>query len=160
MLMTIEKKSDYEKQLANAREKKLEALQAAEAARGLADLSENAEYSSAIDNVKRYNKEILELEEILNEAKIVSEDSSPNIIVGSKIRVEHLDKETKQVIPMINEKGESVPYRTFVLEEKGDSIHKGSIGIDSPLGKVILNGLSGEYLVAVQNGILYRVTKM
>ena len=114
----------------------------------LGDLRENEEYATAIANSARLSNRKLELEKILDEATVVPSDNSPRISIGSVIDVVRLNKDGTDA-------GEA---RRFTLETSGDTVIKKIIGVDSPLGREILNGVSGIYTVQNNGGIKYRVT--
>ena len=150
MQITEKKFIEAKKELANvslALEKSLEE-QSKAAAQG--DLSENEEYATARANSSRLMNRKKELERVIEEAVIVSDDNSPRIALGSKIEVTR-----------VNEKDEPIAEtRTFTLEAEGDTILKKVIGVDSPLGKEILNGVDGVYQVQNNGGIRYYVKKI
>lgn len=123
-----------------------EALKEVRDAAALGDLKENEEYATARSNSERLINRKSEIESILAEAVVVEADKSPIITIGSTIRVSREDR------PGV--------IRTFVLENSGNTVLDGILGVDSPLGKEILNGTDGNYYVHVNGGIKYHVEKV
>lgn len=128
-------------------EQSKEAMRAA-AAEG--DLRENAEYESARDKVVVLTKQKSELEEELDRAEIVYEDNSQRITIGSYVEVTKVDRKNQPL----------GPTRTFRVEEHGDTVIAGILGVHSSLGKIILNGTSNYYDIPDNGGIRYQVKKV
>lgn len=114
------------------------------------DLSENEEYATARANSERLGKKKRELESLLAEAEVTAIDRSPQIVVGSTVDVTVADSKG-------NPLGES---RRFVLEISGNTVLDGILGVDSPLGREVLNGTDGVYFVHSNGGIYYLVKKV
>lgn len=114
------------------------------------DLSENEEYATARANSERLMKRKRDIECELSDVEIVPMDQSPKISLGSTVRVTKVSKNGESL-------GET---RQFVLESAGDTVLKGILGVNSPLGKEILNGSDGIYFVHVNGGIYYKVEKV
>lgn len=114
------------------------------------DLSENEEYASARANSERLLKRKRDIEYELSDVEIVPMDQSPKISLGSAVKV---TKVTKDGIPLAE-------ARQFILESVGDTVLKGILGVNSPLGKEILNGSDGIYFVHTNGGIYYKVEKV
>ena len=114
------------------------------------DLSENEEYASARANSERLLKRKRDIEYELSDAEIVPMDQSPKISLGSTVKV---TKVTKDGTPLAE-------ARQFILESAGDTVLKGILGVNSPLGKEILNGSDGIYFVHTNGGIYYKVEKV
>lgn len=150
MKLTEKKYTELTRELRVVKDLLEESLAEQEAAAAAGDLRENEEYSTARANSERLNNRKRELEYILSEVEIVPADNSPSIVLGSVIDV------TK-----VTEAGEPLgETRRFTLETEGDTILAGVIGIESPLGREILNGTSGVYFVHSNGGIYYRVDKV
>lgn len=111
------------------------------------DLRENEEYATARANSERLLNRKSELENFLVEATVVEADNSPIISIGSRIRVTRVDVSPSEA-------------REFILETSGTTILDGVLGVDSPLGKTILNGTDGIYTVHNNGGIKYKVEKI
>lgn len=111
------------------------------AARALGDLSENAEYDSAREEVSKLKSERAELLDLLK-SDIVDYDTSDNITVGSLVNVE----------------SPSLPDKLLLLvADKGDAIIEGILSTGSALGRSVIGNKSGNYKV---NGELFIVTKI
>lgn len=122
--------------------------QAAAAAAG--DLRENEEYETSRANSERLSNRKRELENLLSDADVVQNDNTPRISLGSTVDV------TK-----VNADGTPLSEtRRFVLESEGDTVLKRTLGVESPLGKEILNGTNGIYFVHNNGGIYYHVAKV
>ena len=100
-------------------------------AKALGDLSENAEYQEAL-SVQSFNEgRIMELEEILRQAKLISEEvghKHESVEVGSQIKVE--SKLGAQQFAIVGS-SEVDPAKGFISDE-------------SPLGKAFLGHKNGE----------------
>lgn len=100
-------------------------------AKALGDLSENAEYQEAL-SVQSFNEgRIMELEEILRQAKLISEEvghTHEAVEVGAQIRVE--SKFGAQQFVIVGS-SEADPANGFISDE-------------SPLGKAFLGHKNGE----------------
>lgn len=111
-----------------------------EAAKSLGDLSENAEYQEAKDAQSQNESRIVELDEILREAVLISEDHRTDIVdIGSTVEV-------------VSPQG-AVSY-TIVGSEESDPT-TGKISNESPLGKAFLGKKKGETVeVKTPSGVL------
>lgn len=117
-------------------------------ARNLGDLSENAEYVAAREELSFIDGRIDELEELLRKASIIRESNGPSgakktVKLGSKVTLHHNGK--KEVFSVVGE-WEADP------EEK-------KISHESPLGKALLGRGVGETVrvEAPAGKILYKV---
>ena len=150
MQVTEKKFIELKKELAVVTNELETALEAVGNAANLGDLSENEEYATARAAASRLQARKAELIKTLDEAEVIASDNSPRISLGSTVEV------TK-----VNSKGEALgETRTFVLETSGDTVLKKVLGVESPLGKEILNGTDGIYTVQNNGGISYRVKKV
>lgn len=102
-------------------------------AKELGDLSENAEYSSAKDEQSFIEGRIEEIEEILKHAKVVKNNNSDTVGIGSPVKVE-IDGEVDDF--------------EIVGPTESDP-EKGKISVDSPVGLALLGHKKGDK-VAVQ----------
>lgn len=127
-----------------------ESLLAQGKAAELGDLSENEEYATARAASARLMNRKSELEKMISEAVVVPNDNSPRISIGSTVDVVRVNRDDEPI-------GEP---RRFTLEAHGDTVLKRIIGAGSPLGKEIMNGVSGIYTVQNSGGIRYRVIKV
>lgn len=150
MKITEKRFLELTKELRDVKEALEESLKDQAAAAAAGDLSENEEYATARANSERLGNKKREIESIIAEAEVVPVDRSPQISLGSTIEVTRVTADGKPL---------SEP-RTFVLETSGDTILKGVIGVESPLGKEILNGSDGIYFVHNNGGVHYLVKKI
>ncbi|MNM90662.1 transcription elongation factor GreA [compost metagenome] len=102
-----------------------------EEAAALGDRSENAEYDSAKAALSEARTEKARLEELLK-YEIVEYDKSASITEGSIIKVSS---------PALKKE------RLLMIASTGDAIIDGVLSTDTPLGRMILGGFSGEYTV-------------
>jgi transcription elongation factor GreA len=115
----------------------------------MGDISENAEYDTAIAAKEDLERKIAEFENILKTAKIIR-DSKTNdrIIPGKKFDV--IDKKTNKKY-------------TFTLVGFGESNpSEGKITTDSPLGTAFLNKKLGDEVIvnAPKGKIVYLIKKI
>lgn len=98
-------------------------------ARELGDLSENSEYAAAKQDLSFMDGRILELEEILHNAKLITNNHSKNMVdVGCKV-VLHVDGKKEEFM--------------LVGEWEADPKEK-KISHESPLGKALMGKKVGE----------------
>lgn len=98
------------------------------AARDQGDLSENSEYDAARDHYRDLHNEIVQLSNEIENCEIVHDDKSPIIRIGSTIKVVQLN-EANEIIGS---------EKLLTVAQHGDTIIRKTLGITSPLGKVIL----------------------
>jgi transcription elongation factor GreA len=112
-------------------------------ARELGDLSENSEYAAAKQDLAFIDGRILELEEIIHEAKIVTNHPKSQIDVGCKVTL------------TVNGKKEEF---TMVGEWEADPKEK-KISHESPLGKALLGKKVGDKVEveAPAGMVLYKI---
>jgi len=124
-----ELKKEYD-QLNSVRRPEL--LERVSQARSMGDLSENAEYTAARDELTFVDGRLDELEEIINQANIIQEDhgkgSHSLVKLGS--------------IVILNVKGKKEEF-TLVGEWEADPKEK-KISHESPLGKALIGKKVGE----------------
>ena len=118
-------------------------------ARGFGDLSENSEYDEAKNEQGKLYSRIAELEEILENAVIISEESAADlnrISIGCKIVVTNLNT------------GKKMPVFKIVGSQEADAMH-GAMSEDSPFGKAVMGAAVGdEVKVEAPNGVIpYRI---
>lgn len=117
--------------------KRRELSKAVKEAREHGDISENAEYDAAKDAQGMNEKRVAELEEILSNAKIISDEhmSADTALIGATVRIKDL------------ESGEEIEY-TLVSEQESD-FEAGRIAISSPVGRGLL-GRKEKDVVEIQ----------
>ncbi|MCS7184083.1 MAG: transcription elongation factor GreA [Patescibacteria group bacterium] len=136
-------KEVYEKLKAELeRLKRIERKEIAEkikTAKEFGDLSENAEYQSALEEQKKLERRIFELENLLKTAKVIKSKpiKSDRINIGSEVEVINLENKKSIKLTIVGF-GESDPL-------------KGKISSDSPMGKSLLGKRVGE-VVEIQVG--------
>ncbi|MBI2052945.1 MAG: transcription elongation factor GreA [Candidatus Ryanbacteria bacterium] len=92
-------------------------------AKGLGDLSENAEYQEAKEEQMINETEIIKLEDLLSRAKLISHAGSEVVRIGSTVFVQKNGNTKEQFI--------------IVGREEADPV-RGKISHESPLGKSFL----------------------
>ena len=97
-------------------------------ARSFGDLKENQEYTDARDEQRQIETRILEIEDILKNAKISETGSFKEVAVGAKVRIKILGKEHEYMI---------------VGEVEADPLN-GRISDISPIGKAIMGKKVGD----------------
>lgn len=102
-------------------------------ARSQGDLSENADYDAARDQQAKIAARIKELELIIKNAVIISEDSGNNL--GKTIKIRFLDN--------VEEDEEEVETYQIVGSLQADPLN-GLISNESPLGKAVLDKKVGD----------------
>lgn len=108
--------------------KRPEILNRVSAARSMGDLSENAEYTVAREELSFIDGRIDELEELLKQVVIISNNHSNTIKLGSTVKV-HTGKDLEEF--------------TLVGEWEADPKEK-KISHESPLGKALIGKKVGE----------------
>ena len=112
--------------------KRKEIAQKIKEAREQGDLSENAEYDAAKDEQRSIEARIEELEKIIKNAEVISEDNMDHDVVNIGSTVEFLDME-------FNEK---LTYRIVGSTEM--NILEGLISNESPLGAALIGSSVGQ----------------
>lgn len=112
-------------------------------ARGLGDLSENSEYAAAKQDLAFIDGRIVELEEIIRIAKVVSTHGKSMVDVGCKVTL-HMNGK-KEIF-------------TVVGEWEADPSQK-KISHESPLGRALMGKKSGDAIEveAPAGKILYKI---
>lgn len=115
--------------------------------RVLGDISENAGYQSAREDLTRIDDRINELEEIIKNSSVKSADGSKTVEVGSKVTLKEKN-------------GNLVIYELVGVSESDPLNNK--ISYESPIGKAILKKKVGdEAIVVTPNGqITFEITKL
>ena len=115
------------KNLKNSKRK--EVAESLDYARGLGDLSENAEYHEARAMQANVEERISKLEQILKNATVVEDKHGDHAVIGSTVTVE-------------KDSGEE---RTFMIVGSAESDMKsGKISNRSPIGAAVLGKKKGE----------------
>ncbi len=128
--LTADGKKDLEKELEELIANRPVIAEKIATARAFGDLSENEEYSSARNEQKLTENRILEIQEILKNAKIIKAGKRTTISLGTNVKLDL--------------GGRKLEY-TVVGATEADPL-KGKISNESPIGKVILGHKEGETL--------------
>lgn len=128
--LTADGKKDLEKELEELIASRPVIAEKIATARAFGDLSENEEYSSARNEQKLTENRILEIQEILKNAKIIKAGKRTTISLGTNVKLDL--------------GGRKLEY-TVVGATEADPL-KGKISNESPIGKVILGHKEGETL--------------
>lgn len=121
-------------------EKSREIADRIEKAKELGDLSENAEYTQAKEDMSFTQGRILELQDLINRAVVIEEKAhGDTVAIGSTVQVKFDDKE-----------------KTFTIVGSNESDPlKGKISNESPLGMALLGKKVGEVAeVKVPSGMV------
>ena len=132
--LTKEKFEELKKELEFLKtDKRKEVAESLEYAKGLGDLSENAEYHEARETQASIEDRIAKLESILETAIIVSEKHGGIVNIGSTVVVK-------------KDKSDATQTFSIVGSEEVDVSH-GKISIHSPLGGVLIGKKKSEHIV-------------
>jgi transcription elongation factor GreA len=138
-------KKEYDEVVNKRRPEVVERLSAA---REMGDLSENAEYTAAREELAFIDGRIEELEELLKQAELISDNNHKTHAVGMG----------SKVVIKIGDKNETF---TVVGEWEADPIEK-KISHESPLGKALLGKTVGDEIEveAPAGKMLYKVVSI
>lgn len=126
--LTKEGKADLEAELAELKSQRPAIAERIATARAFGDLSENEEYSSARAEQKQVENRILELEDILKNAKIIRNIKRDKVAVGSTVTIRLAGKKTTYSV---------------VGPVEADPLN-GKISDQSPIGKALLGRSAGD----------------
>lgn len=101
-------------------------------AREQGDLSENAEYDAAKDEQSDNEKRIDELEQLLKNVEVITDDDvdSEKVSVGTKVKVRDLEYKEDMVFDIVG-------------TQQADSL-EGKISNESPLGMALIGSKKGQ----------------
>ncbi len=118
-------------------EKRKEIVESIRIALSFGDLSENSEYDEAKTQQAKVEGRIQELEEMLKNVKVISDDqiSTDAVSIGSKVLVFNATKKM------------DVEYNIVGSTEAAPLLHK--ISDQSPIGKALLGHKVGESVTAI-----------
>ena len=129
--LTSEKFAELKKELEHLKTvRRKEVAESLEYARSLGDLSENAEYQEARDMQAAIEERISHLEQVIKEAKIVANDKSDVVGLGSEV-----------CIQKDGDKG-NICYTIVGSEEA--NIHEKKLSYLSPLGEALMGKGKGD----------------
>lgn len=117
-----------------------------QAAKELGDLSENADYDDARNEQSFVEGRILELEDMLKRARVVTKTNGKEIGMGSKVTV--------------TTGGRSIVFEIVGSTESDPT--QGKISAESPIGKSLVGHIVGDKVsVSTPAGdVLYKITKI
>lgn len=116
------------KELKNVKRK--EVAEALDYARGLGDLSENAEYHEARSQQADIEDRIVKIENILKNTTVVEDKHGDHAVIGSTVVVEKLDGSKKMTLKIVG--------------SAESDIASGKISNRSPIGAAVLGKKKGD----------------
>lgn len=152
-LEKLKKELDYLKNV-----KRKEIAEKLQRSTSFGDLSENSEFAEAKEDQAFVEGRILELEELIRSAVIVSESGQKDLAqIGSTILVSFGDK--THAFNLLDRKNIQ-KFKIVGAEEA--NLSEGKISVDSPVGKAILNQPRGSIIeVNTPSGkIRYKILKI
>lgn len=120
-------------------------------ARDLGDLSENHGYTVAIEKKDMNENRISELEDLLQNVKIVTKNTLDDIVgIGEKVEIENQDTKQRRVVMLVGSE-----------ESQSADPLNGIISTTSPIGSAIFNAKIGSS-VTVHTGskdVVYKIIR-
>ena len=143
--VTKQGKEDLEKELKELNDSRGDVADEIAAAKSNGDLSENAEYSAAMEKKKYVEARIAEIEEILDGAQIIQSDGDGTISLGDHVVVVSNGKETAfdivgaiEANPADNKISHESPLGAALMGKKvGDNV-----SIKTPKGEKVYEVIS------------------
>ncbi|MDK2950354.1 MAG: transcription elongation factor GreA [Kosmotogales bacterium] len=134
ILLTKEGYLKLKKELEENRKKLMyDIAQRIKEARELGDLSENSEYDEAKNEQGRINSRIQQLENILNKAQVIQDESDGETVkLGSKLMLFDESEKKELKLTLVN------PQEANIFENK--------ISVDSPVGAAVLSRKLNEII--------------
>ena len=132
-LLTYSGLKQYQEELENLKSvKRKEIANKLKVAREQGDLSENAEYDAAKDEQSDNEKRIDELEQLLKNVEVITDDDvdSDKVSVGTKVKVRDLEYKEDMVFDIVG-------------TQQADSL-EGKISNESPLGMALMGAKKGQ----------------
>ena len=126
--LTVDGKKELEKELDDLIKNRPVIAEKIATARAFGDLSENEEYSSARNEQKLAESRILEIQDILKNAKVIRGGKKDKVVLGATVS--------------LTMGGKKVEY-TLVGPTEANPL-EGKISNESPIGKVIFGHKAGE----------------
>lgn len=111
-------------------EKRPEVIQSLKEARALGDLSENAEYDAARAAQAEVENKITELEVMIENAVVITENNTDKVSIGHKVTIKYVDDNETEEYTIVGSK-EADPFNNKISNE-------------SPIAKALLNKKVGE----------------
>lgn len=139
--VTVEGLAEMKNELENLIQvKRPEVINALKEARALGDLSENAEYDAARNEQAQIESRIKELENMLENAKVIENVNTNEVSIGTRVTIEYVEDEEEEEYSIVGVK-EADPFNNKISNESpiARAILGGKIGdivsVDSPNGK-------------------------
>ena len=133
MYLTDEGLLEIEEELAHLKDvRRPEVIKALKDARALGDLSENADYDAARAEQAQVEGRIMELEKIIENARIIEKTSSDSVCLGATVKIKYIDDDDDEL----------EEYMIVGSKEAAPSNNK--ISIESPLATAIMNAKVGD----------------
>lgn len=126
--LTADGKKDLEAELETLIAKRPEIAEKIATARAFGDLSENEEYSSARAEQKMVENRILEIQDILKNAKIIRAGKKTSVVLGANVKIDF--------------DGRKKEYTVVGVTEANPS--EGKISNESPIGKTLMGHKEGD----------------
>jgi transcription elongation factor GreA len=127
--------------------KRWEVAKRIEEARAFGDITENSEYDDAKHEQSFVQGRIVDIENILDNARVIKEEEIDltEVAIGSSVRLEDVERGEEMLMRLVS-----------AAEARGD---QGCISDQSPVGKAIMGRKAGEMVeVQVPSGVLkYRI---
>lgn len=137
--LTSQRFEELKQELEEKKQNRQEIAESIESARGQGDLMENTEYDSAKNKQGENEGRIMELEDILRRAVIISKEGGNDIQLGSSVRLQR--------------EGNDAPEEYFLVGPEEASPLEGKISNESPLGNALIGKKKGESIkVLTPNG--------
>jgi len=132
-LLTYSGLKQYQEELENLKSvKRKEIANKLKVAREQGDLSENAEYDAAKDEQSDNERRIEELEQLLKNVEVITDDDVENdkVSVGTKVKIRDLEFKDDMEFDIVG-------------TQQADSI-EGKISNESPLGKALIGAKKNQ----------------
>jgi len=129
--------------------KRQEIAQRLEEAKALGDLTENTEYATAKEAQAFNEGRILELEEMIRNAVVVSQKSrqTKKVQIGSVVEVKLINQKQSRLSALL--KGDKSTKKVFTIVGSHEAHPtEGKISNESPLGQAFLNHQVGDIIEA------------
>lgn len=150
--LTIEEVRDRENELDQVKKELENVLLQQQIAKGQGDLSENSEYEIATAEATRLQARKQELSEELSNYNVITPGTGARITLGNSVAVTELDTDGNPV-------GAERVFR--LVRDHGDTVKKATLGLQSPLGKAIIDGTDGVYVIQAPLGsVSFKVRKV
>ncbi len=143
--LTKEKKREFEEELQYLKfTKRDEVIKDVQEARAQGDLSENADYAAAREELAYVEGRIHELETYLENVEIIKEDGKKNIVkIGCVVKILDCDMDEEET------------FRIVGMQESDPD--KGLISNESPIATALLGSKKGDTVTVIAPKIEYDV---